>query len=177
MHKQSLSRFALFFTLMATMSPAWADDRSSKSPAVISPAVTNPAASSLAITTPPASAVTPVSTPTANAADSKGVGARLASWPVCIAGFACGTIVGTPICFFRKLPSEIHNLAYGFVGSITDNQSKYLLIPAGIAWLPFSGTAALMEAPVYAFKDAYMAEKPFSKEQFSLGQIDAPDKK
>jgi hypothetical protein len=105
------------------------------------------------------------------------MGARIAAWPLCIAGFTCGTIVGTPICFVRKLPSEVRNLAHGFVGSITDCESKFLLIPAGIAWLPFAGTAALMEAPVYACKGAYMAEKPFSKEQFSLGLLDAPDNK
>jgi hypothetical protein len=144
MKKQMLSVITLTWIISATAaaSPAWADDQTQGS-----------------------TAATPAAAP-------KSMGARIASWPLCIAGFTCGTIVGTPICFVRKLPAEVRNLAHGFVGSITEKESKLLLIPVGIAWLPFAGTAALMEAPVYAFKDAYMAEKPFSKEQFSLGELD-----
>lgn len=156
MKRKVLSLVTLSLALAATAAPAWADDQS-PGPMAASPASAPPAAAA----TTPATAPAP-----------KSMGARVASWPLCIAGFTCGTVVGTPICFVRKLPSEVKNLAHGFVGSITDHESKFFLIPVGIFWLPFAGTAALMEAPVYAFKDAYMAEKPFSKEQFSLGQLD-----
>ncbi len=162
MKNQTILLATILYVVLATLSPAWADD---------------PPAASAGADPSGAAAIPAPNTGSGAAGVSKPMRARLASWPLSIAGFACGTVVGTPICFVRKLPSEWHNLAYGFTGSITDNQNKLLSIPAGIAWLPFSATAALMEAPVYAFKDAYMAEKPFSKEQFSLGQLDAPNKK
>jgi hypothetical protein len=183
MAKQILSVITLACALSAAVTPAWPEDlgQVDSPPAQAPLAASSPALNTSAPLVPatasaPARASAPAAAST-SALPSQKLGARIASLPLFIAGCACGTVVGTPICFVRKFPSEFHNLAYGFVGSITDNKSKWLSIPAGIAWLPFSGTATLMEAPVYAFKDAYMAEKPFSKEQFSLGQIDAPDKK
>jgi hypothetical protein len=111
-----------------------------------------------------------------SALSSSSMGARLAAAPLNIIGIACGAIVGTPICFARKLPQEISEGAHGIVGSITDHKSKFLLVPAGFVWLPCAGFVSLLEAPVYAWKDAYMAEKPFSKEQFSLGKLDENSK-
>jgi hypothetical protein len=159
MKKQVSTIISLLSALLATTTPAWPEDTSSV------PAQTNLAQGQ------------PAAPPAAATGTQKTGAARIAAWPVCVAGFACGAIVGIPICFVRKLPDEFHNLAHGFVGSITDNEKKYFLIPAGIAWLPFSASAALIEAPAYAWKNAYMAEKPFSKEQFSLGQMDDPAKK
>jgi hypothetical protein len=45
------------------------------------------------------------------------------------------------------------------------------LLPAGAFWLPFALATSIMEAPVYAVRNSWMAEKPFSKEQFSLGEM------
>jgi hypothetical protein len=99
-------------------------------------------------------------------------GSRLVAWPKAIAGFCAGAIVGTPICFVRKFPSEVTQGAHGFVGSLGSNDNKKLLfVPACVAWLPVAGVVSAMEAPGFALKDAYTAEKPFSKEQFSLGDL------
>jgi hypothetical protein len=99
-------------------------------------------------------------------------GARLLAFPKAIAGFCVGALVGTPICFVRKFPSEVTEGAHGFVGSIGSNDSKKLLfVPACVAWMPVAGVVSALEAPGFALKDAYTAEKPFSKEQFSLGEL------
>jgi hypothetical protein len=111
--------------------------------------------------------------PTNSSKPTKSVPARLANVPVCAAGFCTGFVVGTPVCFARKLKQEVSEGAHGLVGSIvTDNNNPALLVPAGIFWFPAAMFVAGMEAPAYAWRDAWMADKPFSKEQFSLGNLD-----
>jgi hypothetical protein len=124
--------------------------------------------------------ITCASIPTAWAADpqikksqAKGTASHLVALPKAIAGFFTGAIIGTPICFVRKFPQEVNQGAHGFVGSIKDHDdNKLLLIPASIAWLPVAGFITALEAPAYAVKDAYIAKTAFSKEQFSLGELD-----
>ena len=95
--------------------------------------------------------------------------------PKAIAGFCAGVVVGTPICFARKLPQEISEGAHGLAGSIKpDTKNKFLIHSAGLFWLPAAGIVSALEVPGYAIKDAWMAEEPFSKDQFSLGQLDKP---
>lgn len=111
--------------------------------------------------------------PKAANVQGKNCSSRLAGWSKSIVGFCAGAIVGTPICFLRKFPSEVSEGAHGFVGSITSNDNnKLLLVPACVAWLPVAGVVSALEAPGFALKDAYTADKPFSKEQFSLGQME-----
>jgi hypothetical protein len=98
---------------------------------------------------------------------------HLVALPRAIAGFCAGVVVGTPICFARKFPQELSEGAHGFLGSIVSNDDKKeLLLPAYVVWLPVAGVVTALEAPGYAIKDAYTAEKAFSKEQFSLGEMD-----
>ena len=97
----------------------------------------------------------------------------LITFPKAIAGFFAGVAVGTQICFVRKLPQEVSTGAHGFVGSVVkDDNNKFFLVPACALWLPCAAFITTLEAPAYALKDAYRAEKPFSKEQFSLGELD-----
>jgi hypothetical protein len=124
--------------------------------------------------------ITYASTPTAWAVDpqaknspARGTASHLVALPKAIAGFLTGVVIGTPICFVRKFPQEVNEGAHGFVGSIKDHDdNKLFLIPAGIAWLPVAGVMTALEAPAYAVKDAYTAKTAFSKEQFSLGELD-----
>lgn len=110
------------------------------------------------------------------APSNKENGRWLLRGPKAIAGCCAGFVIGTPICFARKLPQETKDGAHGIVGSIVkDNNNKFLLVPATLVYLPAACVALTLEAPTYALKDAYMANKPFSKEQFSLGKLD-PDK-
>ena len=91
-------------------------------------------------------------------------------------GFCLGLIIGTPICFARKLPQETIKGARGLVGSIVDNDSiPWLVAPAAVCWLPPATIISLVEAPAYAWRNAWMADQPFSKEQFSLGTLDEAD--
>lgn len=110
--------------------------------------------------------------PTA-ATQPKSGASHLVAWPKAVAGFCAGAIIGTPICFVKKFPKEASDGAHSFVGSIGNNDNKKLLyIPVYAAWLPVASFITLCEAPGYAIRDAYMAEKPFSKEQFSLVPLD-----
>lgn len=98
---------------------------------------------------------------------------HLVALPMAVAGFCAGAVIGTPISFLRKFPKEVTQGAHGFVGSIGNNDSKKLLyVPACVMWLPIAGCVAALEAPGYGLRHAYTAEKPFSKEQFSLGEMD-----
>ena len=90
-----------------------------------------------------------------------------------IPGVCLGTAVGLPVCLFRRLGHDIVEGAHGMVG---DTNNKLLLVPAAALWSPLAFCTAAMECPVYAIRDAWMAEKPFSKEQFSLGEMPAYDK-
>lgn len=92
-----------------------------------------------------------------------------------VAGFCAGFVVGIPINFVRYLHRETLDGAHALVGSLVkDNNNPILLVPASVASLPAATIVAAMEAPAYAFKNAYMAQKPFSKEQFSLGKLEDP---
>ena len=110
-----------------------------------------------------------------NSPPAKSVKSHWKTVPISLAGFSIGVVVGTPICFVRKLPQEAKRGAFGLAQSIRDNtQNKMLIYPAGALWLPAATFVSVLESPGYAFRDAYLAEKPFSKEQFSLGTLDKP---
>lgn len=98
---------------------------------------------------------------------------RLSSIPKSIAGCCLGFIVGTPVCFAKKLPQEAMEEARGFVGTIAKNEdNKYLVGPAFVMCLAPAGLITLLDAPMYSLRNSWMADKPFSKEQFSLTQLD-----
>lgn len=90
-----------------------------------------------------------------------------------IPGVCLGTAVGLPVCLFRRFGHDIVEGAHGMVG---DTDNKLLLVPAAALWSPLAFCTAAMECPVYAIRDAWMADKPFSKEQFSLGEMPEYDK-
>lgn len=95
--------------------------------------------------------------------------------PLSLVGVCIGTVVGTPICFFRYWQREERNGTHGLIGSLVNNENnRALLLPAAIMSLPAATIIASLEAPVYGFKNAYMANRPFSKEQFSLGKLEDP---
>jgi hypothetical protein len=98
--------------------------------------------------------------------------------PVRIASVCAALVVGTPVCFVRKLPQEAKQGAEGLAGSIFgETHNRFLLIPAGLLWFPAASAISAMEAPGYALRDAWMADQPFSKEQFSLGALDLENSK
>ncbi|MBU6454249.1 MAG: hypothetical protein KGS72_20900 [Cyanobacteria bacterium REEB67] len=101
---------------------------------------------------------------------------RLSAAPANAAGFLFGTVVGTSVCMVRKFPQELREQAHTIAGSFTDKESKLLLVPATLVGIIPAGFISLCEAPVYSFRDAWMAEKPFSKEQFSLTALDPPER-
>lgn len=83
------------------------------------------------------------------------------------------TVVGTPICFARRFKHAEIDGIHGFAG---DSNKQLAVYSAGAIWLPFALAVATMEAPFYALKDSwYNFDSPFSKEQFSLGEMVGAD--
>jgi hypothetical protein len=124
---------------------------------------------------------TPITTPApAPSAPSRAtpqpLAKRLSAVPANAAGFLFGTVVGTSVCMVRKFPQELREQAHTIAGSFSDKESKLLLVPATIVGIIPAGFLSFLEAPVYSFRDAWMAEKPFSKEQFSLTALDPPER-
>ncbi|MBX9724478.1 MAG: hypothetical protein K2X81_23915 [Candidatus Obscuribacterales bacterium] len=88
--------------------------------------------------------------------------------PLMVLGVPAGFVAGTPICFLRRFA---HDEASGTRGIVGESNNKMLLLPAGAVYLPFAIFTSFVEAPVYAFRNSWMADKPFSKDQFSLGEM------
>lgn len=83
-------------------------------------------------------------------------------------GVVCGTIVGTPVNVIRR---PIAEEKYGIRSMVKDTEKKRLTIPAAIFYFPFAVTVGVLESPASALKRSVLnADKPFSKEQFSLGK-------
>ena len=90
-----------------------------------------------------------------------------------VPGFVAGFFVGMPIYFVRKLPHDIAEQTHGIVGTVVkDENNKVLAVPALAFALPMAAIVVALETPVCSLHNAWMAEKPFSKEQFSLGDLD-----
>jgi hypothetical protein len=63
--------------------------------------------------------------------------------------------------------------AHNIADSIDESgNNKVLLAPAVVIWSPFAFLISMVEAPGYSLRNAWTAEKPFSKEQFSLDKLD-----
>lgn len=88
--------------------------------------------------------------------------------PAMIPGVCVGTAVGLPVCLVRRFA---HNVVAGARGMLGDSENPALVIPAAAIWSPLAFCVSVMESPVYAVRNAWMADKPFSKDQFSLGEM------
>ena len=91
-----------------------------------------------------------------------------ASLPKKALGLVVGAIVGTPVCVVRK---TIDEEKYGINGMIGTSDKKSAQVAAGIFWAPFALFTGTVESPVYATIHSLNADEPFSKEQFSLGDV------
>jgi len=81
-------------------------------------------------------------------------------------GVVTGTIVGTPVCMFRKPIEEDKSATNDLTG---DSDKGRAVVPTLALWAPFAGVAGVLEAPFCAFNNSLVNyKKPFSKEQFSL---------
>lgn len=89
--------------------------------------------------------------------------------PVYLAGIATGACVGMPISLVRRF---IWEEKQGIQGLCGDSKNKVAILSAGAFWLPFSAFLGAGEAPVMGPVNSLRHyDKPFSKEQFSLGPI------
>jgi len=111
------------------------------------------------------------------AAPAKTKGKSTASLPKKAIGFVVGSLVGLPVCIVRNPVSEEKWSIDNWTG---DNKDKpRVTIPAGIAYSPFAVIDGILLSPFSSLKHSWQNfDEPFSKEQFSLGEIpkqgDAP---
>ena len=91
------------------------------------------------------------------------------SIPKYTAGIITGTIVGVPVNLVRR---TIWEEKLGIKGLCGDSTNKFAQVSAGAFWLPFSLFLAGCETPVCSpVTSLRYYDKPFSKEQFSLGPL------
>ena len=85
------------------------------------------------------------------------------------AGVVLGTFVGMPIAAVRKSVDE-EKEGIRYMAGQTDQ--KVVLVPIGLFWAPLAILTGVLEAPIYGPMDAFKHyDKPFSREQFSLGDL------
>lgn len=103
------------------------------------------------------------STPQAWAASSGGD-----EFPEKAAGFVVGSVVGTPICMVRRFMRREVELSR----ALSCNSNNLLfLVPCGLVSIPVAAFGGAVEGPGYSIHNAFAAETPFSKDQFSLGEM------
>jgi hypothetical protein len=91
------------------------------------------------------------------------------SIPKYTVGVIAGTIVGVPVNLVRR---TIWEEKLGIKGLCGDSTNKFAQASAGAFWLPFSLFLAGCETPVCSpVTSLRYYDKPFSKEQFSLGPL------
>jgi len=89
--------------------------------------------------------------------------------PLYLVGIATGACVGMPISLVRRTVWEEKQGIQGLCG---DSKNKVAIVSAGAFWLPFSVFLGAAEAPVMGPVNSLRNyDKPFSKEQFSLGAL------
>jgi len=124
-----------------------------------------------------ASSIEPASATASSAANTSNttVPDKHSSFVKKLLGVVTGTIVGTPVCMFRK-PIEEDKSA---TSDLTGNSDKgRAVVPTLALWAPFAGVAGVLEAPFCAFNNSLVNyKKPFSKEQFSLANTGTSTKK
>jgi hypothetical protein len=122
----------------------------------------------LAQSTDPAAPKQPASNSTLNA------GSKIARLPLAAASFVVGSVVGTPIAMARHSADEIDHAAKG----MTQGMHHPWFIPffsiVGPTALALGGLGGALEGPWYAIENsgANCIDKPFSKESFSLGEME-----
>ncbi len=89
--------------------------------------------------------------------------------PLYLAGIAAGACLGMPVSLVRR---TIWEEKQGIQGLCGDSTNKVAIVSAGAFWLPFSAFLGAVEAPVMGPVNSLRNyDKPFSKDQFSLGAL------
>jgi hypothetical protein len=92
------------------------------------------------------------------------------SLPVRALGVFSGIVVGTAVSAVRK-PIDEDKFAVNDLRG--ENRQGRVTIPAAVLWAPFAAVTGILEAPFFALHNSLVNyHKPFSKEQFSLGEKD-----
>lgn len=102
-------------------------------------------------------------------ADAGEMAKAVFKFPIIVTSFAAGTAVGTPIAMVRKSSADTKEYAdkWGDGGFIKKTGGTMAALPAGMMRGTFEGAVL---GPKNAWKNS--AEHPFSKDCFSLGDLD-----
>jgi hypothetical protein len=72
------------------------------------------------------------------------------------------------VCIVRK---SIDEEKCGINGMIGTNDNKAAQVAAGVFWFPFAAFTGAVESPVYAAINSLRADEPFTKQQFSISNV------
>lgn len=102
-------------------------------------------------------------------ADAGEMAKALFKFPITVTSFAAGTAVGTPIAMGRKSMADTKEYAdkWGDGGMIKKTGGTLVALPAGLVRGTVEGAVL---GPKNAWKNS--CEHPFSKDCFSLGDLD-----
>ena len=103
---------------------------------------------------------------TSSSAGSDGIG----KYPARALSFILGAAVGIPVAIVKKTPGEVMTATKDLVGE-TDN--PFILVPAGIVFgVPAGLLSGTLLGTFVGAKNALFSDEPFSKESFSLDDLD-----
>jgi hypothetical protein len=121
------------------------------------------------INSPSASTSTTPSQATAAPSTSTQAKGEKVSMPTRIAGCVAGTFVGVPVCMVRRSKYENWFAVHGMIG---DSDNKFARATLSTLWFPFAVVTGVCESPIDGLTNAVRnSSKPFSKDQFSLGEL------
>ena len=186
-----LSSFVLVILIgLALQAPVSCQSVSTDQPAELKPAVAAPAQSggqSPSGSSNPGAAEQPASdqgmhtphhlpseggapgAPTTDANPTKQASGTKVAMPTRIAGCIAGTFVGIPVCMVRRSKFENWYAVHSMVGNTGNKAARVTL---RVLWAPFAVITGVCEAPADGTVNAIRySSKPFSKDQFSLGEL------
>ena len=101
--------------------------------------------------------------------DLNHIGAFIRQAPLRAPGFSAGVLVGTPIAILRQCSGNVLNATRGQWES---NKNPILLVPALCLGVPGGVLSGFLDGVWVGPANAWVnADKPFSKESFSLGEM------
>jgi hypothetical protein len=101
---------------------------------------------------------------------SGGSDGGIGKYPARAVSFILGAAVGIPVAIVRKTPGEVVTATKDLVGE-TDN--PFILVPAGMVFgVPAGLLSGTLLGTFVGAKNALFSDEPFSKESFSLDDLD-----
>lgn len=102
-------------------------------------------------------------------ADDDGVLSVVVGMPIKGASVATSMVIGVPVAIIRKSAENTKDQTKKIAG---DNANPVMTGLSALVGLPIGLVSGTIDGSQAGFKNSLKCDKPFSKEQFSLGDLD-----